>query len=222
MNVVALIGSPHGMQGNTGQLLQHVVQSIEAGGAAANVLCVADMNVAACRDCGVCHKTGTCAIDDDFKTIKDALLSADGVVLASPNYVLSVTAQMKLVLDRCCEMIHHLPLEGKYGAAVVTSGGGGEEVENYVVRFLQIMGCWTVGSVGATAAQLADGAMRKQKAGEARGLGARLLQAIGNKDTFPEQETIHREFFQRMKQLVIARKEQWPFEYEYWRSRGWL
>ena len=33
MNIVTVIGSPHGMKGNTGQLLSRVEESIKASGA---------------------------------------------------------------------------------------------------------------------------------------------------------------------------------------------
>ena len=144
------------------------------------------MKVQPCRGCAACHKTGECVIRDDFKQIKDSLLAADGVVLASPNYIFSVTAQMKAMMDRCSCPLHCQAMEGKYGAAVVTSGGsGGEEVEAYLLRFLRALGCRTVGGVTAEARQLEDESTRGPKYGEAAILGARLVEAIRTRANVP-------------------------------------
>jgi multimeric flavodoxin WrbA len=178
------------------------------------------MKVQPCRGCAACHKTGECVIQDDFKQIKDSLLAADGVVLASPNYIFSVTAQMKAMMDRCSCPLHCQAMEGKYGAAVVTSGGGGEEVEAYLLRFLRALGCRTVGGVTAEARQLEDERTRGPKCGEAAILGARLVEAIRTRAKFPEQDNERAAFSRRMKELVGFRKDEWPYEYNYWKSHG--
>ena len=109
MNIVTIIGSPHGMKGNTGRLLSSVEASLKGSGADVTQFDVARMDVKPCRGCGSCHKTGQCVIKDDFKEVEAALLKADGIVLASPNYIFSVTAQMKAA---------HEELRESFGAAV--------------------------------------------------------------------------------------------------------
>ena len=160
MKLVAILGSPHGMKGNTGKVLDALVAAARGRGAEVTLFSLAELKVGPCRACDTCHKTGACPTRDDFNTIRDALLAADGVVLASPNYIFSVSAQMKCLFDRWCGPLHLQAMEGKYGAAVVTSGGAeSPEVENYMLRFLRAMGCWTVGSVGAEGWKLTDAAM---------------------------------------------------------------
>jgi len=221
MNIVTVIGSPHGMKGNTGQLLSRVEESLKASGAEVTQFDVTRMDVKPCRGCGACHKTGQCVIKDDFKGIEAALLKADGIVLASPNYIFSVTAQMKALMDRCSCPIHCQALEGKYGAAVVTSGGsGGDVVEGYLLRFLRALGCWTVGSVAAEAHEVEGQSGQGGRFGEAGDLGARLAEAIHRRPTFADQESERAAFFNRMKALIVMRKEEWPHEYRYWKSLG--
>ncbi|MGA1061462.1 MAG: NAD(P)H-dependent oxidoreductase, partial [Ilumatobacteraceae bacterium] len=41
--------------------------------------------------------------------------ATDGIVLGSPVYINSVTAQLKLVIDRLADAIHCQMFEGKYG-----------------------------------------------------------------------------------------------------------
>lgn len=223
MKLVAILGSPHGMKGSTGQVLDGLLCAAKERGADTTLFSLADLTVGPCRACDTCHKVGTCPIRDDFNTIRNAMLGADGIVLASPNYIFSVSAQMKCLLDRCCGPLHLQAMEGKYGAAVVTSGGAeSHEVETYVLRFLRALGCWTVGSVGAEGWRVANPATRGEVLARAAGLGTRLYETIERKETFPGQAAERRAFHDRMKALVTLRKEEWVFEHERWSSLGRL
>jgi len=222
MNVVAINGSPHGMKGTTGLLLSAVIKSARAAGATVTTLLLADYNVGPCRACDACHKAGACPIKDDFARFRAPMVAADGVILASPNYISSVSAQMKALMDRCCGLLHCQAFKGKYSAAVVTSGGSeSKEVEDYILGFLRAMGSWTVGGVGASAAALLNPAARPKALEAAAELGSGLTQAIASRKTYAEQVPEQSAFAERMKQLVRSRKDQWVYEYEYWNSRGW-
>jgi multimeric flavodoxin WrbA len=223
MKIVAILGTPHGMKGNTGTLLSEVILGAEKGGAAVATFSLASLQVRPCCACDTCHRTGACSITDDQPRIKSAMQAADGFILASPNYLVSVSAQMKALMDRMCGPLHCQMFEGKYAAAVVTSGGGGgEEVERYLLRFLRTLGCWTVGSVLAERSQLTDPAVKAERLKAAEGLGRRLAEAAAKKETFPDQVQERAAFAARMKQLVTAMKEVWLFEYEFWKSAGRL
>jgi multimeric flavodoxin WrbA len=223
MKIVIVMGSPHGMKGPTGGLLQPLIDVTRAAGAEIQIILLSERNVLPCMACDCCHRTGTCSRKDDFEAIRQAIEAADGLVLATPNYIMSVTAQMKAFLDRCCGPLHLQSFAGKYGAAVVTSGGpGSEEVEAYLLRVLTNLGMWTVGSVGAHARELADPSPVSSPRVEAAQLGRRLIEAITGRKTFPDQEPARQAFYERMHLLVAARQADWPFEYEYWKSHGRL
>ena len=127
MKIVAIIASPRGMQGNTGRLLEEVLAGIHETGAETEILSLKSLDVKPCVACDICHKTGICNIRDDYEGIKEKLLACDGFILASPNYIFSVTAQMKALFDRCNGLVHCMALEGKYAAVVETSGGGEDQ-----------------------------------------------------------------------------------------------
>jgi multimeric flavodoxin WrbA len=223
MNIVAILGSPHGMKGTTGALMAGVTSAAEAAGAEVRTFSLSKTEVKPCKGCDTCHRTGKCSIKDDFKTLKNAMLEADGIILASPNYITSVSAQMKAVFDRCCGPLHCQAMKGKYGAAVVTSGGAESNVvEKYMIGFLRIMGCWTVGSVGAEAQQIMDAQARELKLKAAARVGTRLVEAIRDNRTYPSQTAAQQSFYERMKMLVSMRKEDWAYEYKYWKSQGRL
>ena len=118
MKILAVIGSPHGMKGNTGRLLDEVMLGVHEEGGEIELLSLSQTRVLPCVACDVCHKVGTCPQKDGYNEINGKLLSCDAFILASPNYIFSITAQMKALFDRCCGLVHLMALEGKYGVAV--------------------------------------------------------------------------------------------------------
>jgi len=220
MKIAAIIGSPHGMKGQTGILLGGMLDAIREAGAEVATFSLSELTVKPCQACDACHNKGLCAINDDFNTVKKAFQEADGLILASPNYFNSVSAQMKALIDRCCGLMHLQAIEGKYAAAAVTSGGsGGEEVEAYMLRFLRSLGFTTVGSVNALGWQMSNDEMKEPCLKSAAALGAGLMKAISTKQQFPEQQAERSATMERMKGLMQAQKDHWPYEYQYWAER---
>lgn len=165
--------------------------------------------------------TGTCNIKDDFEEIKAKLLACDGFILASPNYIFNVTAQMKALFDRCSNIIHCVSLEGKYGAVVETSGGGeDEEVIKYVERFINSVGAQSVGGIGSSMAGFRIFPNEDAFFSKARELGKELCRCIQEKQLFPSQTAFRNDFKARMKRLVEYRQKEWTYEYEYWQTKG--
>ena len=219
MRILAIIGSPHGMRGNTGRLLDEVLAGVSEAGGAIEVVSLDEALVKPCVGCDCCHKIGSCPINDDFESLKAKLLACDAFVLASPNYIFSVSAQTKAFFDRCCGLIHCMALEGKYGAVVETSGGGGdEEVLDYMERFVGVLGASSVGGVGSPQAGPRTFPDEAELYGRARDLGRELLRSALEKRDFPGQEGARLAFKARMKGLVEYMKDFWPYEYEYWQQ----
>ncbi len=48
-----------------------------------------------------CKRDGTCVIKDDFHRVKDRILEARGLMLASPIFFYTVSAHTKILMDRC-------------------------------------------------------------------------------------------------------------------------
>ena len=100
MNIIAFCGSPR-KNGNTELLLNETVRGIEDSGSTAQVFYLNVMNIKACQDCGGCNETGTCVFEDDMDLIYDAIRKADRIILASPIFFFALSAQAKLMIDRC-------------------------------------------------------------------------------------------------------------------------
>jgi multimeric flavodoxin WrbA len=61
---------------------------------------LADKQIAFCRGCFACQKTGKCIINDDAVQITEKIAGAEVVVWATPIYYYEMTGQMKTMIDR--------------------------------------------------------------------------------------------------------------------------
>lgn len=59
------------------------------------------MDIKPCQNCGGCDDTGECIIHDDMDKIYEAIPRADRIVLASPIFFFGLSAQTKIMIDRC-------------------------------------------------------------------------------------------------------------------------
>ena len=220
MKILVINGSPKGMLGNTGRLLEEVLAGVAEFGATTEVLLLKALQVHPCVACDVCHKTGICNISDDYEMIREKLLECDGFILASPNYIFSVTAQMKALFDRCNGLIHCMACDGKYAAMVETSGGGeDQDVISYMGRFANTLGACSVGGIGSPMVGVRLFPDQEELFRRGRALGRDLCQAVSERRKFPEQDAFHTAFRARMSGLVDFMQEYWPFEREYWQRK---
>lgn len=120
MKIIALLGSPR-KGGNTELLLSEAIKGIEDSGFPVEVFNLNSMNILPCQDCSGCNETGICIYDDDMTKIYEAIREADRVILASPIFFFSLSAQTKIMIDRCqsfwCEkyLLKKPVPAGKYG-----------------------------------------------------------------------------------------------------------
>ena len=221
MKIVIINGSPRALKGNTGQLVKVFAESVKKEGAETEIVNLFDVSIHPCQGCEVCSKTGSCVIKDDVADIQDTMLAADGIVFASPNYMMNVSGHMKMFMDRCFTHVHCQSMVGKYGAVLVTSAGPiFESIEEYMLSILGFLGCWTVGSAGAAVLQLEDDDECQNVFAETAALGKKIVEAITTRAAFPDQEDKRQQIFEMMKLMGCNKKEDWPHEYNYWRTRG--
>jgi multimeric flavodoxin WrbA len=98
--IVAIYGSPR-RRGNTATLLKHAVRGAVDAGAQVNEIILRDLKMSPCLEIYACKKEGRCAIKDDFHQVVDQILSAKGLILASPIFFYTVSAHTKILMDRC-------------------------------------------------------------------------------------------------------------------------
>lgn len=223
MKIIALVGSPHGAKGNTAKLARVVLDGIESMGAKTETIYLTGKTVSFCKACDACHKRGKCPQDDEFENIKTKILQSDGLIVASPNYIFNVSAQMKAFMDRCCGVVHCLSFEGKYGASVITSGGGDEkQIADYMSQFLITTGITPVGAVWATMAKITGETYPEDLRKSAYDLGVKLVHSIEKKIAYKNVSKRIGNFEERMRNLMEWRKHEWPYEYKYWQEHRGL
>ena len=99
-NVLILMGSPR-KKGNTSILCDEFARGAEEAGNQVEKINVIEQHIAGCLGCNGCQRNGgICVQKDDMQDIYQKILAADVVVLASPIYYYTWTAQMKAVIDR--------------------------------------------------------------------------------------------------------------------------
>lgn len=100
MKVLGIAGSPR-RNGNTDILLHQVISGAASKGAETKIVVLSVLDITPCRHCDGCLKTGKCVVQDDMQWLHVDLMEADRIVLASPIFFMSVTAQTKAMIDRC-------------------------------------------------------------------------------------------------------------------------
>ena len=153
VKIVGVQGSPRKSR-NTETLLRHALAAAEEAGAETELVNLAELNVKPCVGCNTCVKEKRCPLDDedDMGAVKEALLSADGVVFASPSYFGAVPGLLKNVMDRSrsLKMDGHR-LRDKVVSAVAVAGlrhGGAERVAESIMHFGLTHGMIAVGGCG--------------------------------------------------------------------------
>ncbi len=98
--VLGIMGSPR-LKGNTADLLDAALQGAAEAGAETERMDLATMKVNPCIECRRCDANARCAVTtDDMQGIYTKVREVDAIVLASPIFFMSVSAQTKAMIDR--------------------------------------------------------------------------------------------------------------------------
>jgi multimeric flavodoxin WrbA len=101
VKIIAFNGSPR-LGGNTELLLNETIKALRETGHDVRVFELNKIVIRPCQDCGGCLKTGVCIYKNDAMCeISDAIRGADRIIVASPIFFSSVSAQTKAMIDRC-------------------------------------------------------------------------------------------------------------------------
>ena len=100
MKVLGIAGSPR-IGGNSEALLDSALAGAESVGAIIEKIVLSKLKIAPCDADSACRKNGRCYIEDDMQLVYKKLIVADAIIISSPVYFGSVTAQLKAMIDRC-------------------------------------------------------------------------------------------------------------------------
>jgi multimeric flavodoxin WrbA len=99
MHICGLVGSPN-KRGNVDLLVSQVLEGARSRGAEIEKTYLNDLKIRPCQSCGEDPYPKYCFFEDDMGRIYQLLQSCDAVVLGSPVYFDTVSAQVKLMIDR--------------------------------------------------------------------------------------------------------------------------
>ncbi len=101
MNILILQGSPR-VNGNTAWMAEEYKNAAEAAGHNVTIINVAHKHINGCLACEYCHTkgNGTCIQKDDMQELYPLIAEAEVLVLATPIYYFTFSAQLQAALHR--------------------------------------------------------------------------------------------------------------------------
>ncbi len=101
-NVLVLSSSPR-RGGNSDLLCDRFTMGAQQAGHHAEKIFLKDKKINYCTGCGTCLNEGKkCPQKDDMAEILEKMIAADVIVMATPVYFYTMSAQMKTLIDRIC------------------------------------------------------------------------------------------------------------------------
>ena len=184
--IIAIHGSPR-KHGNSIYLAKQALKELEDKKYSVEEIFLHDLKIRPCKGCDACRKVikGHCVIKDDMQKIYKQVLSTDLLLLSSPIYWFTISAQLKLFFDRLYA-VHNdsfSALKGLKIGIVLTYGDSDPIASGSVnaIRTIQDIASYTqaeiIGMVYGTASVLGDAKRDKKLVAKARALGKALAHA---------------------------------------------
>ena len=147
ISLIAFACSPR-EGGNSDLLLEAAIEGALEGGALVERFDLRDMTIAHCRHCGGCAEgNGRCVIEDDMQRLYSPLRRCDRLIIASPVFFMSLTAQAKTMIDRCqplwvCRNLGQDVSEASHRRASLYLGVGGADFEHLFDGSRSVLAAW--------------------------------------------------------------------------------
>lgn len=99
--VLVLSSSPR-KHGNSDLLCDQFVMGAQEAGLQAEKVFLKDKTINYCSGCGNCFNKRSCSQKDEMAEILEKMVAADVIVMATPVYFYTMSAQIKTLIDRTC------------------------------------------------------------------------------------------------------------------------
>jgi multimeric flavodoxin WrbA len=127
MKVVAIGGSPR-PHSNTNFLIDQALAEIQGRGIETEKFILSRYKISPCYGHDDCGSLKECKIKDDGTAILEKFAEADAIILASPVYMYTITAFMKIFMDRTYfYYTHDRPIKAKVAGFIAIGGGAGAD-----------------------------------------------------------------------------------------------
>lgn len=145
--IIVLLGSRR-KNGNTVTFIRHILNFLPKKNFEIMYIFPQDFIISPCVGCGNCFDEMKCSVKDDIFQLQTLILEADLLIVASPVYLHYMTADLKLILDKCSWWTHTLMLQGKPTIVLSTCDSNGHQK---VIEALSEIMTYMGGNVIATA-----------------------------------------------------------------------
>lgn len=136
---VLIISSSPRRGGNTDRLCDEFMRGVAETGCVVEKVFLRDKTIHFCTGCGTCSLRGKpCPQKDDAAEVIEKMVAADVIVLATPVYFYAMSAQMKMLIDRCCGL--YTEMRNKVFYFIAAGAEGEDESEKLVHTFDNLMG----------------------------------------------------------------------------------
>lgn len=103
MKKTLILSSSPRKGGNSDTLCDEFMRGAVKAGHAVEKIFLGNKTINYCTGCSTCSLHGKpCPQKDDMAEILEKMLSADIIIMATPVYFYTMSAQMKTLIDRCC------------------------------------------------------------------------------------------------------------------------
>jgi len=125
--ILAVYGSPR-KKGNSTVLANQIILGAASEGAKVETVYLNGLNIKPCQGCYSCQAKDAkgCVVKDDMQDVYSKIVDADALIIASPVYWFSMSAQTKIFMDRCIALYNEdnekSRLYGKTLAIAMTYG----------------------------------------------------------------------------------------------------
>ncbi len=99
MTVLALSASPR-RGGNTEELVFSFLEGARKEGKETEFIRLNDLKFRPCQACDYCAPTGKCVLQDDMQLLYPKIEACEGLLLATPVFFGTLSAQLKIFIDR--------------------------------------------------------------------------------------------------------------------------
>lgn len=90
------------------------------------------LHIAPCKGCGACQCYKGCIDQDDTNPTIDKIVAADVIVFATPVYWWGMSAQLKLIIDKC--YCRGLQLKNKKVGTIVVGGSPVDSIQYELIN----------------------------------------------------------------------------------------
>lgn len=176
-------GSPR-LKGNSSTLADQAAEAARLKGVLVECFDLQKLHIEPCNACDYCQRVEeyVCNTDDDMQTLYPKLIDCDSLLIASPIYWFTMSAQTKLFLDRmyCLQSSSGLKFKDKKIGIILVYGdedpylsGGMNAINTYRDAF-RYMKCEIVDIVHGTLSDVGDAQKDHGLMEQARKLGEKL------------------------------------------------